>query len=419
MLTKSKTRIFRIRILAYIKANNNVESRELRAMLKLNISEFYEVFNPLVQSRIIVKQRTPSMPHYTISPHTSHLTAVEQLKQLETIIHLGDEIDTRLRPTIFEAANSQKLQGIKPDATQEDKRLLDRLAMLLGSPEPERREAITFGNIVIKQGDRFMTVGNRAGKIVTCKQLAGIGYRIVKEKSGEFTSLQDGFIHLPLEGDLKLAPLMDESGELVNFSFLYRIGKPDDGIMLSQDFLSLASRTIETDERKHANTEIVRIFDSETKEITEVPMSELAPGFGLANVKGVEGDVYIDLSTAKTGEYKHPPFDEKTRKIFKLLQSVFKEVNPLTVNEWEDGFRRDAHPMKELELWANMAGAFNYFTKGKHMSLAEKKDHFHIILAWTNVGADRALNLVELQAMSRKQAEGVIESLKKGNKTPR
>ena len=94
---------------------------------------------------------------------------------------------------------------------------------------------------------------------------------------------------------------------------------------------------------------------------------------------------------------------------------MFKDVNPMTPEQWADGFRYDTHPDKEIEWWTNLGGAFKYFTEGKGMSLEHRKDYYELCVSYFNNGP-AALQTVTLRRLSKARAKGVIEILKKGRK---
>jgi len=84
----------------------------------------------------------------------------------------------------------------------------------------------------------------------------------------------------------------------------------------------------------------------------------------------------------------------------------------MTVAEWEDGFRRDMHPEKEIEGWIRIAAAYLHFTGDKKMPYEAKKDYFRISLSCTNNGCDAALEVMELRRLSKARARGVVREIR-------
>jgi hypothetical protein len=115
-------------------------------------------------------------------------------------------------------------------------------------------------------------------------------------------------------------------------------------------------------------------------EFYTVSASEV-PG-GYAPIHIVEhGDFYASpelLSTFTTrGEYVHPAFPAEFREIFRRFERVFDPVYPQTVEQWEDGFRRDRHPWAEIatwEWWANTIERFSAHLTGTDAATHEKRE---------------------------------------------
>ena len=156
----------------------------------------------------------------------------------------------------------------------------------------------------------------------------------------------------------------------------------------------------------------VKVYDLGTKRLSEIPEAELAPGFALAHVKGV-GLAWIDLQQVKAEEnFKHPKFNSKTSKLIEReIRLPLFEVAPKSLAEWEDGFRKDTHPMREIGLWLRIASRFARFTASTELTPAQKRDVFKVMLHCTLAGSpQQVLETVTLEALSREQAGAAIEA---------
>ena len=157
----------------------------------------------------------------------------------------------------------------------------------------------------------------------------------------------------------------------------------------------------------------VKIFNFETWKTTEIPAAELAPNMIRANVESV-GEVWIDSSKVQmASQYKHPPFNGEMKELMRMFKAKLDEVYPMTVEQWEDGFRKDANMERELEQWANIANAYGYF--GANAPKHQRKEVFNIILSIYNNGPDTALECVRLNNVPRAQAEQIVDHWRKGN----
>jgi len=157
--------------------------------------------------------------------------------------------------------------------------------------------------------------------------------------------------------------------------------------------------------------EKVRVYDLQTKQLTTIPAAELAPGMVRANVQGIEGDVWIDATTAGQAPLRHPPFPEEIREHFRRFAALFHDVYPITPEQWEDGFRRDTNPEKEIAVWLRIADAFEHFTEGRQLFQDQRKDIFDVLLSLATNGADHVLQTVSPRTLSRKRVKEMVDFL--------
>jgi hypothetical protein len=158
--------------------------------------------------------------------------------------------------------------------------------------------------------------------------------------------------------------------------------------------------------------EAVRVLDTKTNKITTIPACELAEGMIRARVDGIEGEVFVDAKTLrKETTFRHPPFDEKVRDLLREFAEALADVYPTTVEQWEDGFRRDMNPEKEIGIWVNIVSCYRHFTEVKVSDPAKKNDIFQLILACVNNGPERALATVTLKSLSRKRAAQIVAEI--------
>jgi hypothetical protein len=120
-------------------------------------------------------------------------------------------------------------------------------------------------------------------------------------------------------------------------------------------------------------TDNVPFFDVESGRVVHIPASELRPGVVQARVKGIEGLVWLLPDQLKPGELKHPPFPESIRAYIRQIQEAFAEQRCLSFDEWEDGFRRDAHPESEIAMWSHAADIYTAFA-GSESSAERRRD---------------------------------------------
>ena len=153
--------------------------------------------------------------------------------------------------------------------------------------------------------------------------------------------------------------------------------------------------------------ETVRFYDVDSGKVVTIPASELAPGAVRARVHGIEGIVWLLPDKLQQGELKHPPFDEDIRAYIRQIQATFAEHRPLSFEEWEDGFRRDADPAQEIALWSHAADVYKAFASDE--SSAERRQAlYRCIVTCMIASPDTIWQVFRPGVLSRSEAEQVV-----------
>lgn len=118
----------------------------------------------------------------------------------------------------------------------------------------------------------------------------------------------------------------------------------------------------------------------------------------------------IPLEQLQKNDYQYPPFPSGVRAQIEFLQATFADVIPDAVEIWEDDFRRDAHPIWEIERWLVLARAYKQLQGRREMKSEEKEDTLRVLLAFTmgGTGVNEILSDPGIQALSRQQVEEII-----------
>jgi hypothetical protein len=128
--------------------------------------------------------------------------------------------------------------------------------------------------------------------------------------------------------------------------------------------------------------EMVQVYDLKSKTISTIPASELAPGMVHAQVEGV-GLVWIAATQARPGPYQHGPFSKEVRDYLRQIKQALDEVYPQTLEQWEDGFRRDRNVERQIALWLHISSVYRRFTVDKNLSAEACGDYFDVVLTIT------------------------------------
>jgi hypothetical protein len=152
----------------------------------------------------------------------------------------------------------------------------------------------------------------------------------------------------------------------------------------------------------------VRVLDLDTGIITTIPARELAPGMVKAEVQGIVGEVWVDASKGRESPIRHPRFPDAYRDVFRELARVFGDVYRQTVEQWEEGFRREQHPEQEIALLLYLADVFTHFTAGRNLDAHQRKDIYDVVLACVNNGPEQLRFVTSPRTLSRKRVLEIV-----------
>lgn len=153
---------------------------------------------------------------------------------------------------------------------------------------------------------------------------------------------------------------------------------------------------------------MVRVVDMATHEVTTIPARELAPYMVEAQMEGIEGTVWLDARDLKQGDNKHPPFTEEIRDYFREIKSSIDEFHCLSIEEWEDGFRRDTNPNKEIALWLHLARLYRQLTADRDLSTDQRRDYFGLLITCLNSPPEHIFDVFSPSAISHEEARNVV-----------
>ena len=151
----------------------------------------------------------------------------------------------------------------------------------------------------------------------------------------------------------------------------------------------------------------VRVYDLDTTQITEIPAAELAPGMICVRMEGV-GEVWVSGEDIQQGDIQQE-LDSSVRAYLIEIKKGLDEVYFQSIEEWEEGFRRDSNPEKEIAIWLGLSQQYQKFVSGRSLSKEQKKDVFRIFLSCVNNGQQHALQAVALGALSKGEAQEALE----------
>ena len=154
--------------------------------------------------------------------------------------------------------------------------------------------------------------------------------------------------------------------------------------------------------------DVVRFYDFESRGVVELPAENIKPEYMQAYVDGVEGVVWVDSTQVKQAEIRHPPFDEEVRDYIRHIAETFAEHRDLSIEQWEEGFRRDRDPVQEIALWAYAAGVYNEFTEQERCA-HRRHDVYRCIVACLSTAPGDVWRVYQPSALQPDEAADVVK----------
>jgi hypothetical protein len=158
---------------------------------------------------------------------------------------------------------------------------------------------------------------------------------------------------------------------------------------------------------RRPSEEMVPFLDAEAGRVVRIPASELRPGALRARLQGSDEVVWMMADQLHPGEVRHPEFEEGVRDYIRHIQAAFAEHRPLSFEEWEEGFRRDAHPDQEIALWSHAADVYVACTAGEGAP-ERRRDVYRCVVTCLATGPDDVWRVLRPEVLSRAEAEQVV-----------
>jgi hypothetical protein len=117
---------------------------------------------------------------------------------------------------------------------------------------------------------------------------------------------------------------------------------------------------------------------------------------------------WIDPALIQVGPILHEELsDDQTARI-RFLQSVFFEVDGLSIDQRIDDFKRESDPDRELAIWERMANVYSAYCIDKNLTQSEKLDVYKVVLLRSMAPPDEVLANVGLVAITEDDAIEVM-----------
>lgn len=152
----------------------------------------------------------------------------------------------------------------------------------------------------------------------------------------------------------------------------------------------------------------VPFYDVDSGTVVQIPRRELRPDAVEVHIQAVDGLVWVLPDQLQQGPVQHPPFADDLREYTRQMKTTFSEHLDQTLDEWEDGFRRDANPEREIALWSHAADVYVEFAADEQ-SEDRRADICRCIIACMTTSPESVWSVLETSSLGSAEAKRIVE----------
>ena len=124
-------------------------------------------------------------------------------------------------------------------------------------------------------------------------------------------------------------------------------------------------------------------------------------------------DKLVDPNSLRAGPRRNHNFPKEIIDMIEDMRITFKEVYPISLEEWIEGFDRDSNPEQEIALWSYMADVYKKLIKKYPNKLEYHEEIFKIILACSMGDDAYVLSQAKVKKLSKSDVNLIIKEFRK------
>lgn len=119
-----------------------------------------------------------------------------------------------------------------------------------------------------------------------------------------------------------------------------------------------------------------------------------------------------NIENLTPGPIVHESLNKEQLDKIKFIQETFNEVYPISLDETITNFKRDQNPDNEINIWLNMAKAFQPFAKENkgEERLEIRKEAFKLILMRSMMPEKEVISSVDLKLLSDNETQEILNN---------
>jgi hypothetical protein len=118
----------------------------------------------------------------------------------------------------------------------------------------------------------------------------------------------------------------------------------------------------------------------------------------------------IDLSKLQRGPVRHPELPLTLVARVNYLRTTLEEAYPQSMDQWLDGFKRDANPDREVLWWERLARCYVAYNALKELTIHQKRVLFKVIFNLL-MGSRPETQEIDLQTLPDGALEEILANL--------
>ncbi len=160
--------------------------------------------------------------------------------------------------------------------------------------------------------------------------------------------------------------------------------------------------------------DLVPFYDFATRTTIRIPKAELSPGAVLIQIEGDLEPVYADSAELRGGGLRHDSLSDGAIDAIQEFMVEFADVCPKSFGEWEDGFRRDQTPDREVAGWLHLSRILRVMTDRYGYTPSQRAECFWILVACFTGARDTVRERSDPKLLPAEQIEETVSFFYEG-----
>lgn len=117
----------------------------------------------------------------------------------------------------------------------------------------------------------------------------------------------------------------------------------------------------------------------------------------------------VDFKKIQPAPTQPDQLSDEQRTRIKSLQKTFSEVDGQSVEQWNNSFRRDENPEREIKVWERLAKAYVKYCSRRRLPIETRKEIYKVLLLRSMSPPGYVLKELELKRLSESDAIEVMQ----------